>query len=119
MIDGNKVIDFGTVQIHKKALAEVVYFAVTDLEGVHFRNKNFFEEIMELFGYKYFPGITINLEANEEIGIEVKVFIRYGLNIPEMANQIQETIKMVLGKIVNMHLIKIDVHILGVERGAK
>ena len=118
-MSGNKIIDFGSVQIHKKALAEIIYFAVTDMEGVYFGSKGLWEQIADFFGYKYFPRIHIQVEPNEEISIQVEVFIRYGLNIPEMANQIQEMIKMVLEKIINMNLIKIDVHIVGIERGQK
>ena len=113
----NKIIDFGSVQIHPQALAEIIYFAITDLEGIHFKKKDLIAEFLDLLGVKYFPGINIKLEPNDEVSIQVKVLIRYGLNIPEMANQIQETIKTVLGKIINMNLMKIDVHILGVERG--
>ena len=109
-------IDFGSVQVHKHALAEIVAFAVSEIDGVSLVPKNPFFQCLDLVGYKNFPGIIVHVSDNEEVSLEVKVCIRYGLNIPEMARYVQTTIKSVVEKTANIHLKDIHVNIQGIER---
>lgn len=112
----NEKIDLGSVKIHKKVLAEIVDSSVSDVQGISFKKKNFILLLLEMLGYKFFPGIKIIVGKENEVNIEVHVFVRYGLKIPDVATQIQEVIKTALDRAVNINLKQIDVNILGIER---
>jgi len=110
-------LDLGTIQIHKKVLADITISALKDIKGVRLVTEDFKSNVFELFGYKTFPGISVTVERGNDVSIEVKVMVRYGLNIPEIARQIQDTIKTAVKKTVDVNLKDVNVNIQGIERG--
>ena len=116
MRQSNK-IDFGSVKVHKEALAELVAHAIDEIDGVSLVPKNILQQCLDLVGVRTFPGIAVDVgEGEEDVSIEVRLRIRYGLNIPEMAQYVQTTVKTVIQKTVNLHLKEISVDIQGIER---
>ena len=112
-------IDFGSVQVHKQAIAEIVAHAISEIDGVALIPKNPVYQFLEMVGYKTFPGIHVKVSEDEQISIEVKVCVRYGLNISDMARYVQSTIKSVIDKTIDINLKDINVNIQGVERGVQ
>ncbi|HBR14681.1 MAG TPA: hypothetical protein DD723_03935 [Candidatus Omnitrophica bacterium] len=112
-------LDFGSVQVHKKVLADIVSSAINDIEGVSLITKTLSDYFGELLGRQNIPGVEVVIDENHEVTIDVKVIVRYGLNIPDMARQIQETIKAVIAKTVDIHLKSVNINIQGIERGQK
>ena len=109
-------IDLGSVQVHKQALAETVAIAVSEIEGVMLLPKSPLDQAKELFGCKTFPGIDVKVAENEQVTINVKVNIRYGLNITEMARYVQTTVKAIIDKTMDVQIKDINVNVQGVER---
>ena len=78
-------IDLGIVHIHKNVVAEIVASTVTDVDGVELVSKTFAENCIELFGTKTVPGITVNVDENNDVSVDIQVVVRYGMNIPDVA----------------------------------
>ena len=119
MARGVNNLDLGSVQVHKKAIAEIVYSAATSIDGVSFPFQNFSDKFYEFLSFKVYPGINVDIDENYNISIEIKVIVRFGLNIADVAAQIQETVKSAIEQMVDINLKDINVNIVGVERGTK
>ncbi|MBU0468172.1 MAG: Asp23/Gls24 family envelope stress response protein [Candidatus Omnitrophica bacterium] len=118
MAQGNS-IDLGSIQVHKSVIEEIIDAAIRDMEGVSLVEEKLSGTIFRLLGKKKYPGISIKTLDEGQLSVEVKVIVRYGLNIPETARQIQDTIKMSLDKTVDLDLKNINVNIHGIERGRR
>jgi uncharacterized alkaline shock family protein YloU len=114
--DLNKV-DLGSIKIHKQVLADIIQSAVLTVPGVTLLTKDFGSHLVDLVGVKKIPGISITIAKNSQVTIEVKVKVRLGLNIHDVAQQIQEVVRAAIDKTVDIDLKDINVNIQGIERG--
>jgi uncharacterized alkaline shock family protein YloU len=114
--DLNKV-DLGSIKIHKQVLADIIQSAVLTVPGVTLLTKDFGSHLVDLVGVKKIPGIAVTIEKNSQVTIEVKVKVRFGLNIHDAARQIQEAVRAAIDKTVDIDLKDINVNIQGIERG--
>ncbi len=119
MARGVNNLDLGSVSVHKKAIAEIAYSAATSIDGVSFPFQSYSDKFYEFLSVKIYPGIKVDIDENYNISIEIKVIIRFGLNIADVAEQIQETVKSAIEQMVDINLKDINVNIVGVERGTK
>jgi uncharacterized alkaline shock family protein YloU len=107
----------GSVQIEKKVIAEIIASAVSQIEGVSLRRRNLAERLMEALGQKKYPGINIKVGGNDEVSLELKVFVCYGMNIPSVAQEVQNCVKSTVEKTIDLTLKDININIYGIERG--
>ena len=112
-------IDLGSVQVHKKVFAEIISSAMDEVDGVSLIQKNLGNKLSEMFGKRDFPGIDIRVEEGDEVTLEVQVFVRYGMNIPDAARQVQRTVKSAIDRTLDINLKDINVNVQGIEREAK
>ena len=112
-------IDLGSVQVHKKVFAEIISSALDEVDGVHLIQKNLGNTLVRIFGQKDFPGIDIKVDEGHEVTLELQILVRYGMNIPDAARQVQETIKSAIDKTLDINLKDINVNVQGIEREVK
>ena len=115
----DKSIDFGSVRIHKKAIAEIALSALNDIEGVSLMEKDVFGTIRQWLKQEDVPGISVFVDENQDVLIDLNVNVRYGLNIPDVAREIQDAVKAAIRKTVDIYIKDINVNIQGIERGQK
>ncbi|MCK5180659.1 MAG: Asp23/Gls24 family envelope stress response protein [Candidatus Omnitrophica bacterium] len=118
MKKGN-TIDLGSVQVHKKVFAEIIASALDEVDGVHLIQENLGNKLVGFFGQKDFPGIDIKVDEGHEVTLELQILVRYGMNIPDAARQVQETIKSAIDKTLDINLKDINVNVQGIEREVK
>jgi len=111
--DENK-LDLGTVRVHKKVLAEIIYSTINDINGIILVQKTVGQKIIGCFTDKSFPGIDVKLNDQGDVRIDVKLRVRYGLNIPSIAKQMQDTIKSAVSEAVDIQVAEINVNIVGI-----
>lgn len=116
MIHADKV-DLGSIQIHKKVIADIAANALKDIDGVSLAPKNLGHRVSEFLGIKNASVINVILDKNGQVSLEVLVYIRYGMNIPDLARQIQDIIRIAVDKTTEIILKEIDVNVQGIERG--
>ena len=112
-------IDLGSIQVHKKVVEEIIEAAISDMNGVTLLERDVVQKFLDVFRRKSNPGINIKVGKEGQVCVEVKVLIAYGLNIPDVARQIQNVIKEALDKMIDVELSDINVNIQGIERGEK
>ncbi len=115
MLPDNR-IDIGTIQIHKKVIADIAALAMGDVEGVTPIPRNAGEQILDTLGYHRQPGIDVIVDKNHQVTIDMKVCVRFGLNIPETARQVQEVVRHAVEKATDIDLREVHVNVYGVER---
>jgi uncharacterized alkaline shock family protein YloU len=112
-------IDLGTVHIHKNVIADIVAAAIADIDGVSLVPRSFGESVLDLLGQAVPSGITVYIDENSDVSIEIKVLVRYGMNIPDIGRHIQDVVRSMVQKTVDIGLREINVNIQGIERGGK
>ena len=113
----NKRLDLGSVKVHEYVLAEIISATLSDISGVSLIQPSFSEKLLRLIGRKIFPGVHINVDQNQEINLELKIVVHYGINIPDVARKIQDIVKQDINKALDINVHNIDINIHGIERG--
>lgn len=109
-------LDFGSVKIHNKAIAEIVIAALHEVPGVSTIPPDMLSNLADLVGVRTYPGIDVDIDKNNQVNINVKVCIRYGLNLPDVARQTQQVIRSAVERAVDIDLKDVNVNIYGIER---
>jgi len=109
--------EFGVVRIHKDVIKSIASLAVSEIEGASAAGSNFQSGLYGFMGKKYYPGIEVIIDKNNDIKVELKIIVKYGFNIPEVASRVQDNVRLALEKMSELSLREINVNVQGVERG--
>lgn len=109
--------DLGTIRIHKNVIASIASLAAMEIEGVKRVGRDFKSGLLELMGKKALSAIKVEIDKNEEVKIEIPLIIKYGFNIPDIANKVQESTRNALEKMTNLSIKDININVQGIERG--
>jgi len=109
--------DLGMIRIHKNVIASIATLAATDIEGVKEVGRDLKTSILQMFSKHPLSSIKVEIDKNEEVRIEVPLIIKYGFNIPEVANRVQENVRAALEKMTNLAIKDININVQGIERG--
>jgi len=112
-------LDSGAILIHKKVLSEIVYDTVNNIDGVRLSEGSLFRRLLRLFKKDGFPGIKLRADKKMNVRLDLKIIVRYGFHIPDIARLIQESIREAIEKTADINLKEININIQGVERGQK
>lgn len=108
--------DLGNIRIHKKVIASIASLAAVEIEGVKRIGGDFKSGILELIGKKNLMAIKVEIDKNEEIKLDVPLVIKYGFNIPTIADKVQENIRNALEKMTNLSVRNININVRGIEK---
>jgi len=109
--------DLGTIRIHKKVIASISSLAAVEIEGVKRVGGDFKSGLLELVGKKILSAIDVEINSNDEVKVEIPLVIKYGYNIPDIANKVQENVRNSLEKMTNLSIKDININVQGIERG--
>jgi uncharacterized alkaline shock family protein YloU len=109
--------DLGIVRIHKNVIASIASIAASEIEGVKRIGGDFKSGLLELVGKKASMAIRVDIDKNDEVRVEVPIVIKYGYNIPDIANKVQENVRLSLEKMTNLLIREININVQGIERG--
>lgn len=112
-------VDMGTITIHKKVIADIVAAAINEVPGVSLLTKDPWANFKEILGWLSVPGVVVSITENNQVTIEVRVIIRYGINLPDAARQTQDAVRAAIEKTVDIDLKDVNVSIQGIERTAE
>jgi len=109
--------ELGILRIHKNVISSIASIAAIEIEGVKRVSRDLKSGLAELFGKKNFSAIKVEITKNEEVKVQIPLIIKYGYNIPEIANRVQENVRLALEKMSNLSIKEINVNVQGIERG--
>lgn len=113
----NKV-DIGFVQIHKKVIGDIAASALSEVQGVKIASFGVVSKFFQLIGNKNFPSVMVTIDPDNQVSVEIKVSIQYGLNVSDVARQVQDVVRVAVERAVDINLKEVNVNIQGIERGA-
>lgn len=108
--------ELGVLRIHKNVISSISSIAAAEIDGVKRVGRDFKSSLADLLGSK-FSAIKVDIFKNEEVRVQIPVIIKYGYNIPEVANRVQENVRLALEKMSNLSIREINVNVQGIERG--
>ena len=109
--------ELGVLRIHKNVISSISSIAATEIEGVKRVGRGLKNGLLELLERNFFSSIKVEFTKNEEVKIQIPLIIKYGYNIPEIANRVQENVRLALEKMSNLSIKEINVNVQGIERG--
>jgi len=109
--------DLGIIKIHKKVIASIASLAAMEIEGVKGVGGDIRTNIYEfLGGKKSLAAIKVDIDKNGEVKIEIPLIVKYGFNLPEVANKAQENVRSALEKMTNLSIRDINISVQSIER---
>jgi uncharacterized alkaline shock family protein YloU len=112
----DNTVDLGVVQIHKKVIGDIAVASLKDVPGVQLATFGIIGSMAEAFGYKNYPSVSVTIDKDHQVSLEIRVIIFYGMNIPVVARQIQDAIQRAVEEAVDINLKEINVKVQAVER---
>ncbi|MCL2811029.1 MAG: Asp23/Gls24 family envelope stress response protein [Clostridia bacterium] len=116
-VDPNKDLfeEKGTITYATEVIATIVGVATTEVEGIS--SMAGAASISELFSGKpknLSRGVRVEVGA-EEVAVDVSVIVDYGMPIQIVGRDVQENIRKSIETMTGLHVLKVDVHVLGVS----
>ncbi len=107
--------DLGMVSIHHNVIASIASIAASEVEGVKSVAANFKSGLLELLGKKY-TTIKVDIDRSEQVTVAIPLIARYGYNIPDVADKVQENVRNALEKMTNLSVKDVNIKILSIEK---
>ena len=108
--------ELGAVRIHKDVIASIASLASLEVEGVKRIGGDFKASIYELLGKKERKGISVEIDRKEEVRLDMSLVVKYGYNVTEVAQRVQENVQQSLEKMTNLTIKEINVNIQKIEK---
>ena len=109
-------LDVGNVKISMDVVATIAGIAASQISGVSGMYQSFAGGIAERFGAKQNPakGVKVELSGNNA-KIDVYIVVDFGVRIPELAWEVQESVKKNVETMTGLVAESVNIHIEGVN----
>jgi len=108
--------DLGAIKIHKDVIASIASLASLEVEGVKKIGGDLKASIYELLGKKGQRGISVEVDRNDEVRLNVPLVVKYGYNVTDIARSVQENVQQSLEKMTNLSIKEINVNVQRIEK---
>lgn len=105
----------GKIEIAPNVLEIIAGVATSQIDGVNRMRGSFSTSVNELLGRRKEHGKGVNLTyTNEELTVDVYVYLNYGVSVPKVALQIQSQVEQQLLFMTGLKVTEVNVHVQGV-----
>ncbi|ORN06319.1 Alkaline shock protein 23 [Lentilactobacillus parabuchneri] len=105
----------GKIEIAQNVLEIIAGVATSQIDGVNRMRGSFSTSVNELLGRRTEHGKGVNLTYNdEELTVNVYVYLNYGVSVPKVALQIQSQVEQQLLFMTGLKVTEVNVHVQGV-----
>ncbi|UJL44809.1 Asp23/Gls24 family envelope stress response protein [Virgibacillus sp. NKC19-16] len=105
----------GTVEIAPEVIEVIAGLASTEVEGLFAMRGNFASGVAERLGKKaHSKGVKVELTDNG-ILIDLYVILNFGVSIPQVAQNLQSSIRQTLKGMTALEIDEINVHVVGIQ----
>ncbi|KRM62644.1 hypothetical protein FC26_GL002221 [Paucilactobacillus vaccinostercus DSM 20634] len=106
--------ELGTIQIAPRVLEIIAGIAASQIEGVSRMHGSIASSVNELLG-RPDHGRGVKLTNNDdELSVDVAVYLDYGVSVPKIALEIQDKVKQQISLMTDLKIKEVNVHIEGV-----
>lgn len=104
----------GLVRISDDVVSTIAGLAAMQIEGVTGMSGGIVGGIAEILGAKNLSkGVKVEV-GEKEAAVDLFVIVQYGVQIPEIAEKIQTSVKEAVQKMTGLEVVEVNVHIQGV-----
>jgi uncharacterized alkaline shock family protein YloU len=108
--------NIGNIKISVDVVSTIAGIAAGEIDGVANMYSSLAGEIAEKFGAKKNPAKGVKVEMKEDgVVIDLYIVVDYGVKIPEMAWEIQESVKSNVETMTGLEVEKVNIHVEGVS----
>lgn len=107
--------EVGTVKIADEVVAIIAGMAATEIKGVAGMSGGIVGGIAEFVGKKS-PSKGVKVEVGEkEAALDLYIIVEFGVRIPEIAHEVQQSVKKAIENMTGLAVVEVNVHIQGVS----
>jgi uncharacterized alkaline shock family protein YloU len=110
-----RTTDLGVVRINNDVIAAIASIAATEIRGVSRMGGGLKNTLYELLTSKTnIKGVTIKM-ADGDVRLIVSIVVEYGVDIPRIADDVQENVKRAVERMTGLVLSEVNVIVEGVS----
>lgn len=105
----------GEVRIADEVVAIIAGLAATEVDGVDSMAGNITNELVGKLGMKILSkGVKVDV-TEEHVSVDLSLNIKYGYNIPEVSERVQERVKSAIENMTGLTVLDVNMKIAGVN----
>lgn len=113
--NNDEIIDYGQIKISDEVVGIIASLAATEVKGVAGMSGGIAGGISEMLGRKNFSkGVKVEVKE-KEVTIGLYIIVEYGSKIPEVAWEIQESVKNTVETMTGLNVVEVNINIQGVN----
>lgn len=103
----------GKIKVSDDVIMSIVSAATIDIDGVSdFYSGNVVSNILKNTQEK---GIKVSTEDHHSLILDLYIIVKYGVNIPDVAWNIQEKVKKEIESVIEIKVKAINIHVQGID----
>jgi uncharacterized alkaline shock family protein YloU len=110
----DRATDLGAVRINNNAIMSIASIAAMEIRGVYKIGGGIRRTLYDLFKKVGTKGVSIQMK-DSEVKLTISIVVEYGIDIPRLADEVQESVKRAVEKMAGLALSEVDVIIEGVH----
>lgn len=115
MLNKGEKTEHGSVKIHNQVISSIASTAAREVHGVSRIGAGPVRRLLKWAGKESVGEVKAEVRDNNEVSIKVPIIVNYGVDIPQVAGQVQENVKSAVEKMTGLSSVDIDVDVQGVE----
>ncbi|MGF7057005.1 putative alkaline shock family protein YloU [Brassicibacter mesophilus] len=109
------IVDYGQIKIADEVVGIIAGLAATEVKGVAGMSGGIAGGIAEILGRKNLnKGVKVEV-GEREAAIDLYIIVEYGAKIPEVAWEIQESVKNAVETMTGLNVVEVNINIQGVN----
>jgi uncharacterized alkaline shock family protein YloU len=111
-----EIEEVGNIKISVDVVSTIAGIAASEIKGVADMHRSFANEIAGKLGAKKNQSKGVKVEMKEDaVIIDLYIVVEYGVRIPELAWEVQESVKNNVETMTGLSVEKVNIHIEGVS----
>lgn len=104
----------GKIRIADEVVGIIAGLAATEVPGIAGMSGGLAGGIAEMLGRKNLSkGVKVEV-GERETAVDLFVIVDYGVQIPEVATDVQQNVKRAIESMTGLHVVEVNVHVQGV-----
>ena len=111
----NNLQEIGTITYANEVIAIIAGMAASEIDGVATMGAS--SSIADILGRNRRPvtkGVKVEV-GSEEASVDIVLSVEYGKPIQRVCRDVQESVRKAIETMTGLHVVKVDVHVLGVS----
>lgn len=108
--------EVGSIRISDEAIAVIAGLAALEQEGVASMAQGTVDSFAEMLGVKAAQRRGVRVEvANEEVSIELNLYVEFGVDIPSVCQKVQDRVREAVEEMTGLTVSAVNISVQGVK----